>query len=108
PAYRRADGYAGSKGLSWLYRMKPATPEDAARDDMEAAHIRKTLGAAFLRAGQSARSTKISALPVGDRGNAKLMTLLEEAGRSERWRSLIIYQRGKVELEAYFNGVDES
>ncbi|HEX9637289.1 MAG TPA: polysaccharide deacetylase family protein [Acidobacteriota bacterium] len=36
PAYHLPDGYLGPKGLSWLYRMAPATPEGAAWDDQQA------------------------------------------------------------------------
>ncbi len=40
PVYDRADDYIGPEGLSWLYRMEPATPEMAAWDDEEAARLR--------------------------------------------------------------------
>jgi peptidoglycan-N-acetylglucosamine deacetylase len=40
PIYQRRDGYTGADGLSWLYRMEPATPEDKAWDDAEAARLR--------------------------------------------------------------------
>jgi peptidoglycan/xylan/chitin deacetylase (PgdA/CDA1 family) len=43
PVYRAPDGYTGRSGLSWLYRMEPASPEDANWDDAEAARIRKAL-----------------------------------------------------------------
>lgn len=36
PVYAREDGYLGAKGLSWLYRIAPATPRDVAWDDREA------------------------------------------------------------------------
>jgi hypothetical protein len=38
--YSRPDGYTGGQGLSWLYRMAPATPELHAWDDAEAARLR--------------------------------------------------------------------
>jgi peptidoglycan/xylan/chitin deacetylase (PgdA/CDA1 family) len=41
PVYRAPDGYTGAQGLSWLYRMEPATPEDQAWDDAEAARLRR-------------------------------------------------------------------
>ncbi|HSJ25253.1 MAG TPA: polysaccharide deacetylase family protein [Longimicrobiales bacterium] len=40
PVYRRRDEYTGADGLSWLYRMAPATPEEKAWDDAEAAQLR--------------------------------------------------------------------
>lgn len=108
PAYRRDDDYVGSKGLSWLYRMHPASPEDADWDDDQAAQIRNTLDPMFALGNNKLRRTTVSSLPVGDRKNEALMALLERAGQSERWRSLIIYQRDVIELEAYFNGVNET
>lgn len=41
PIYARRDGYTGPGGLSWLYRMEPATPELSAWDDAEAARLRR-------------------------------------------------------------------
>jgi peptidoglycan/xylan/chitin deacetylase (PgdA/CDA1 family) len=43
PIYQRRDGYVGRSGLSWLYRMEPASPDDANWDDAEAARIRRAL-----------------------------------------------------------------
>ena len=43
PVYQLPNGYTGRTGLSWLYRMEPATPEDANWDDAEAARIREAL-----------------------------------------------------------------
>lgn len=43
PVYRAADGYIGRKGMSWLYRMEPTSPEDAKWDDAEAARVREAL-----------------------------------------------------------------
>lgn len=40
PVYGRPDDYIGPEGLSWLYRIRPATPEMAAWDDAEAARLR--------------------------------------------------------------------
>jgi peptidoglycan/xylan/chitin deacetylase (PgdA/CDA1 family) len=40
PIYDAPDEYTGSDGLSWLYRMAPATPEEQAWDDAEAARLR--------------------------------------------------------------------
>jgi peptidoglycan-N-acetylglucosamine deacetylase len=40
PIYALPDEYTGADGLSWLYRMAPATPEDKAWDDAEAARLR--------------------------------------------------------------------
>lgn len=40
PVYDRPDDYIGPEGLSWLYRMEPATPEMRAWDDREAARLR--------------------------------------------------------------------
>lgn len=40
PAYHLPDDYTGSDGLSWLYRMRPATPDNKAWDDAEAARLR--------------------------------------------------------------------
>ena len=41
PVYVRPDGYLGRKGLSWLYRFEPATPDLAEWDDAEAARLRR-------------------------------------------------------------------
>jgi peptidoglycan-N-acetylglucosamine deacetylase len=38
--YDLPDEYTGMAGLSWLYRMRPATPEEKAWDDAEAARLR--------------------------------------------------------------------
>ncbi|MGD8827833.1 MAG: serine hydrolase [Gammaproteobacteria bacterium] len=107
-AYQREDDYVGKKGISWRYRMQPASPEDADWGDAQAQYIRDSLDAEFSKHGKGVARTTISSMPVGDRGNAKLMALLERAGSSERWRSLIIYRHGKIQLEAYFNGVNET
>lgn len=45
PVYDRADGYVGPKGLSWLYRIAPATPEAVAWDDAQADELARRLGA---------------------------------------------------------------
>ena len=39
--YDRPDEYTGAGGLSWLYRMAPATPEMVAWDDAEAQRLRE-------------------------------------------------------------------
>jgi peptidoglycan/xylan/chitin deacetylase (PgdA/CDA1 family) len=41
PVYDRPDGYTGSRGLSWLYRIAPPAPELAAWDDAEAQRLRQ-------------------------------------------------------------------
>jgi peptidoglycan/xylan/chitin deacetylase (PgdA/CDA1 family) len=41
PVYTLGDGYTGPDGLSWLYRMEPATPELKAWDDAEARRLRQ-------------------------------------------------------------------
>jgi peptidoglycan-N-acetylglucosamine deacetylase len=41
PIYALHDDYTGPDGLSWLYRMAPATPEEKAWDDAEAARLRR-------------------------------------------------------------------
>ncbi len=45
PVYALPDDYVGRKGLSWLYRIAPASPEDARWDDARADSIRSR----FLR-----------------------------------------------------------
>jgi predicted alpha/beta superfamily hydrolase/peptidoglycan/xylan/chitin deacetylase (PgdA/CDA1 family) len=50
PVYARPDDYVGRKGLSWLYRIAPASPEDARWDDAQADSIRDR----FLRAPSGA------------------------------------------------------
>ncbi len=45
PVYALPDGYTGPSGLSWLYRMEPASPEDAAWDRAEAERLREALSA---------------------------------------------------------------
>jgi peptidoglycan-N-acetylglucosamine deacetylase len=40
PVYALPDGYTGPDGLSWLYRAEPASPEETAWDDAEAARLR--------------------------------------------------------------------
>jgi peptidoglycan-N-acetylglucosamine deacetylase len=39
--YALPDGYTGPDGLSWLYRIAPATPELSAWDDTEAERLRR-------------------------------------------------------------------
>jgi peptidoglycan-N-acetylglucosamine deacetylase len=41
PIYDRPDDYTGPGGLSWLYRMHPATPELQSWDDAEAQRLRR-------------------------------------------------------------------
>ena len=41
PVYSRPDEYTGEGGLSWLYRMQPASPEMATWDDAEARRLRE-------------------------------------------------------------------
>jgi peptidoglycan/xylan/chitin deacetylase (PgdA/CDA1 family) len=43
PVYQLPDDYTGRTGLSWLYRIQPASPEDADWDDAQAARIRRAL-----------------------------------------------------------------
>ncbi len=43
PVYQLPDGYAGGTGLSWLYRMEPASPEDGEWDSEQARRIREAL-----------------------------------------------------------------
>ncbi len=40
PVYQSPDDYVGPQGMSWLYRMEPATPEMHEWDDREAARLR--------------------------------------------------------------------
>lgn len=107
PAYAREDGYFGSKGLSWLYRMQPSSAGDVEWDDAAARRIRGALDAEFSGGGADRSPTSVSALRVGDRDDPRLWSRLEEAGSSERLRSLLISRRGDLVLEAYFNGADE-
>ncbi|HEV2130291.1 MAG TPA: hypothetical protein VGR27_04285, partial [Longimicrobiaceae bacterium] len=39
PVYRQPDDYIGPRGLSWLYRIEPATPEAVEWDDEQAAAL---------------------------------------------------------------------
>lgn len=107
PVYRREDGYVGGKGLSWLYRMEPATPEDVRWDDREADRLRRAWARAEAARPESESRTHVSALPVDRMATPGLQDALEEAGRSERWRSLLVSRGGETLVEAYFNGVDE-
>lgn len=102
PVFARQDGYVGPKGLSWLYRMHPASPGDVEWDESEAARLREQLQSP----AEGRKETSISAVPVNRLGDA-LIPALEEAGSSERWRSLLISKEGELLLEAYFNGVDQ-
>lgn len=43
PVYALEDDYLGPEGLSWLYRMAPATPGAQAWDEAEAAALRRTV-----------------------------------------------------------------
>lgn len=40
PVYRLPDGYRGTQGLSWLYRVEPARPELAEWDEREESRLR--------------------------------------------------------------------
>ncbi|MGH7546440.1 MAG: hypothetical protein ACREKI_09685 [Gemmatimonadota bacterium] len=44
PVYSRPDAYVGPKGLSWLYRIEPATPGDVAWDDARADELERRVG----------------------------------------------------------------
>jgi peptidoglycan-N-acetylglucosamine deacetylase len=41
PVYDLEDDYLGPRGLSWLYRIAPASPDAAAWDDQERARLRR-------------------------------------------------------------------
>ena len=43
PVYQLPDGYTGRTGISWLYRLEPASPEDAEWDAEQARRIREAL-----------------------------------------------------------------
>lgn len=44
PVYSVPDAYVGLKGLSWLYRIEPLSPDEVAWDDVRAADLRQRLG----------------------------------------------------------------
>jgi CubicO group peptidase (beta-lactamase class C family)/peptidoglycan/xylan/chitin deacetylase (PgdA/CDA1 family) len=114
PAYALADGYVGPKGLSWLYRMVPASPEDASWDDGWSRALLAAFPAQPRRRedrpapGDASRhithSWVSSALPVAQA--RALRGAVELAAGSERMQALLVMHRGQLVAEAYFNGVD--
>jgi peptidoglycan/xylan/chitin deacetylase (PgdA/CDA1 family) len=44
PVYRLPDAYIGPSGLSWLYRIEPLSPEDAAWDGEQSRLLREAIG----------------------------------------------------------------
>lgn len=99
PVYARADGYVGRKGLSWLYRMELATPEDVAFDDAEAAAIEERFAAALAGETDPAAPPYLALACPPD-----FEEVLAAAARSERMRSLVVLHRGERVVEAYFHG----
>lgn len=104
PVYALADGYAGPQGLSWLYRMEPATPEDAAFDDAEAAAIERRFAAALAGEPGAGAGSPLASLSVAAGAPPALRRVALEAGASERMRSLVVMHRGEVVLEATYHG----
>lgn len=114
PAYALADGYAGPKGLSWLYRVAPASPEEAAWDDGWS----EALVSAFATEARRPRDapprgelsrhvTSAWVSPGLPRGQARaLHGAIRLAAGSERTHALLVMHRGVLVAEAYFNGVD--
>ena len=107
PAYERADGFAGRKGLSWLYRMEPASPGDVAWDDAEAEAIEARFSEALEAretAGADTGPGRISWQRLAPDAPAWLARLAALAANSERMRSLLVMHRGELIGETYFNG----
>lgn len=96
PVYSRQDEYAGPKGLSWLYRMHPASVSDVAWDDAEATAIRERYSADA--------AASISHLSVTAKAPVGMDTVVSAASESERMRALLVMQGGEIHAEAYFNG----
>lgn len=94
PIFQLDDGYIGPKGLSWLYRMMPASPEDADWDDAEARAIRERVSG--FRVPKAERAPPSAPPWFG--------AIAASARVSERMRSLLVMHRGKLVAEAYFNG----
>lgn len=44
PVYQLPDAYVGRSGLSWLYRIEPLSPEDAAWDGEQSRLLRESIG----------------------------------------------------------------
>ncbi len=110
PAYGREDGYVGPRGLSWLYRMAPATPEDESWDKAAESALRRRFAAWLGGQPEGAPSSKpeprwpgASEAPLVPRS---LAALVARASASERMRSLLVMHRGRLVLEAYFGGAD--
>ena len=97
PVYSRTDEYVGPKGLSWLYRMQPQSADDVAWDDAQADAISQRFDSEHTNLQAAAVSEQLVA-------TQSLQSLVEVAGKSNRMRSLIVAQRGKPVVEAYFNG----
>ncbi|MEZ5333246.1 MAG: serine hydrolase [Thermoanaerobaculia bacterium] len=104
PVYLRPDGYAGPKGLSWLYRMEPASPEDVAWDDAEAAAIEERFAPVLDDEPDPPVDDPVSWLQLAADAPAGLEAILRAAGGSERQRSLLVMHRGELVGEAYFHG----
>ncbi len=104
PVYSRPDQYVGPKGLSWLYRMQPLSVNDVRWDDAEAAAIRNRFAAALADDTKSESPDRISFHKLSPSAPDGLAAILEEAGESERMRSLLVMHKGELLAETYYNG----
>ena len=100
PVYARPDEYVGSKGLSWLYRMRPLSVEDVGWDDAQADAIRSR----FLSPQKGGEAESGSRAYLALRTPAGFGPIFAEAATSERMRSLLVLHRGELVAEAYFHG----
>jgi len=104
PVYSRPDEYIGSKGISWLYRMQPLSVDDVQWDDAEAAAIRHRFAAALSGNAENIAFDNVSSQRIAPGAPAEFESVFEEAGKSERMRSLLVMYQGELIAEAYFNG----
>lgn len=104
PAYERPDAYVGSKGLSWLYRMRPLSLRDVRWDDARADAIRERFSESLSPETGDAPTETGSGGFVAPEVPESFRAALPDIGVSERMRSLLVSYRGELIVETYFNG----
>lgn len=104
PVYARQDMYVGPKGLSWLYRIRPASAADVEWDDTEAANIQRRFAAALDGRTDPEVESSVSHLSLSPEAPRGLERILADAGATERMRSLLVMHKGKLLAEAYYHG----
>ncbi len=104
PAYSLEDGYIGPKGLSWLYRMKPQSVQDATWDEAEALIVEKNSRHVLANGVEHNTLANTGFLKLSHASADNLANVYFQASKSERMRALLIMHKGQLIAEGYFNG----